>query len=215
MCGSGGNAKDAPAALDGSLQYYNKSIRPLQKQGTLLPSFANQYYKKTKTPVVIIQTAVGGSSSQEWIKGELLGKATSDVKKCKNYLKKYKVKVRNIYMLWFQGETDAKNGVAKSAYMSNMKKIFKKMKRVGTKKCMVIQVGQYLNGKYPADLIISAQKTLCKKDKNFEMVSTVTSSLSGKAKWYSDNVHFNQSALNKIGSQAGKNAAKIAKKAKK
>lgn len=213
MCGSGGDLALAPEVKEGGLVYANGVVSPLNRQGTLIPSFVNSYYAKTNVPVITIQTAIGGSGSKEWIKAGLANGAAGQLTSLKKYLSKYPVKVRHIYMLWFQGETDAKQGISKTVYMKNMQKIYKKMHGAGVEKCLIIQIGKYRNDKYPTSTIIDAQKTLCKKNKKkFAMVSTVTASLSKKSGSYADNVHFNQKSLNKIGAQAGKKAGALAQK---
>lgn len=212
MCGSGGNSMEAPAVSEGVLQYQGGVIEPLKKQGTLLPAFGNSFRKQTKKPVIIIQTARGGSSSVAWLRDGLVQDSLKQLQALEKKLKKHKVKIRHIYILWLQGETDAKKGIDKATYMSNCKKIFKKMKSADAQKFLMIQVGQYRNRKYNMDAIIDAQKTICKKNKDFIMVSDITKKLSNDAKWYRDDVHFNQAALNKIGAEAGKKAGKLAKK---
>lgn len=212
MCGSGGNSMEAPAVSEGVLQYQNGVIEPLKKQGTLLPAFGNSFRKQTKKPVILVQTARGGSSSVAWLRDGLVQDSVKQLQALEKKLEKHKVKIRHVYMLWLQGETDAKKGIDKATYMSNCKKIFKKLKAAGTQKFLMIQVGQYRNRKYNVDTIIDAQKTLCKKNKDFIMVSDTTKKLSNDTKWYRDDVHFNQMALNKIGAEAGKKAGKLAKK---
>lgn len=211
MCGSGGDILESPEVSGGVHWYQNNVLSPMKKQGTLLPAFGNAYYKQTGVPVIVIQTAVGGSSSKAWLRDGLITNSVKQLRNCKKHLAKYNVTVRHIYMLWFQGETDAKKGVGKTEYMNNLNKIFKKMKAEGTEKFLMIQIGQYRDRRYDVSTIISAQQKICKKNKNFEMVSTSTKSLSKKTKWYKDNVHFNQKALNKIGTEAGKKAGKLAK----
>lgn len=211
MCGSGGDILESPEVSGGVHWYQNNVLSPMKKQGTLLPAFGNAYYKQTGVPVIVIQTAVGGSSSKAWLRDGLISNSVKQLKNCKKHLAHNNVTVRHIYMLWFQGETDAKKGVGKTEYTNNLNKIFKKMKAEGTEKFLMIQIGQYKNRRYDVSTIISAQQQICKKNKKFEMVSTVTKSLSKKDKWYKDNVHFNQKALNKIGTEAGKKAGKLAK----
>lgn len=211
MCGSGGSYAQSPEVSGGVHSYYGGKLMPMKKQGTLLPAFGNAYYKQTKVPVVVIQTAVGGSSSTAWLRDGLAKNSVKQLKNCKKHLSRYKVKVRHINMLWFQGETDAKKGVGKTEYLQNLQKIYKKMSKQGTEKFWMIQIGQYRDKRYDVSTIINAQQYICKKNKKFEMVSNITKSLSKDAKWYADSVHFNQKALNKIGEQAGKKAGKLVK----
>lgn len=212
MCGSGGSIAESPVVSEGVLQYQGGVIEPLKRQGSLLPSFGNSFYRQTKKPVILVQTARGGSSSVAWLRDGLVQDSVKQLQALKKKLEKHKVKIGHVYMIWMQGETDAKKGIDKATYMSNCRKIFKKMKSAGTQKFLMIQIGQYRNRKYNVDVIIDAQKTICKKNKDFIMVSDITKKLSNDTKWYRDDVHFNQPALNKIGAEAGKKAGKLAKK---
>ena len=212
MCGSGGSTYYSPEVSGSVLQYQNNSLFQMKRQGTLLPAFGNAYVKKAKRPVIIIQTAVSGSSSIAWLRDGLITNSVAQLKKCKAFLKRHQVKVKHIYMLWYNGETDGKKGLSQLEYNNNLNAIYKKMAKAGTEKFLMIQVGQYRDRRYDMSVIIEAQKYICKKNKKFVMVSNATKTLSGDAKWYSDNVHFNQLALNKIGEQAGKNAGKLARK---
>lgn len=212
MCGSGGATLEAPDISKGVHTYLNGTFTTMKKQGTLLPAFGNNYYKTCKRPVIIIQTAVGGASSVAWLRDGLINNSVKQLKNCRKLMNKNHIKIKHIYMLWFQGETDAKKCLSKEEYISNLNRIFKKMKKAGAEKFLMIQVGQYRDRRYDMSIIIDAQKSICRKNKKYVMVSNLTQSLSKNPGYYSDNVHYNQKALNKIGAQAGKKAGKLAKK---
>lgn len=238
MCGSGGNAAQAPKPSYGTAYEFDittsskKTI--LMKEpfgegtnrsnglsmngnystnGTLVSAFCINYYKQTKTPVVGISCAWGGSATNTWLNRGLVSKTQDAVKQAKKQLKKKKVKVRHIYMVWYQGESDASQGISSNTYISRMKKIYKRMKNTGVEKVFVIKIGhdtgrQYLNGS-----IMEAQDKLCKNNKNFIMVSkSAPGLLNYSYAFYSDTIHLNQSGLNKIGYEAGKAAGKYVKK---
>lgn len=186
----------------------NYSVR-----GTLASAFCINYYKQTKTPVVGIPCFWGGSSTKTWLNGGLVKATQKNVKLAKKQLKKNKINVRHIYMVWYQGETDAAEGVSASKYISNMQKIFRKMKTVGVEKMFVITIGKDTNHPDMNNTIISAQKKMCSKYNAFIMASKTAPKLyESRNSYYSDCIHLNQYGLNKIGYEAGKVAGNYAKK---
>lgn len=238
MCGSGGNSAQAPEVplgtayeLDMTKKTYATCIlrEPFgeganrdyglqvtgnySKKGTIASAFCINYYKQTKTPVVGIMCAWGGSSTNTWLNRGLLSKTQSSIKKAKKELKKKKIKVRHVYMVWYQGESDAMQGNSASTYISRMKKIYKKVKKVGVEKIFVIRIGHDMTSPDKDYTIMKAQEKLCKSNKNFIMVSKKAAKFrTSSYKYYYDSIHLNQKALNAVGYEAGKAAGKYVKK---
>ena len=240
MCGSGGNASTAPRPDYGTAYEFDTTTKTKQlilmkepfgegtnrnngletnfqysTKGTLVSAFCINYYKQTKTPVVGVTAAWGGSSTNTWLKRGLVKETQSRLKKAKKYLKKNNIKIRHIYMVWYQGESDGEKNLSASTYMSRMKKIYKKMKSTGVEKVFMIRIAH--DAKHPGrnSTIMKAQKKLCAKNKNFVLVSKKASSfVKSYGKYYYDSVHLNQKALNIVGYEAGKAAGKYVKKLK-
>lgn len=182
-------------------------------RGTIASAFCVNYYKKTKTPVVGLACFWGGSSTNTWLNRGLVKTTQKNIKLAKKYLEKKDVEVGHIYMVWFQGESDAAQGLSASKYISRMNKIYKKVKSVGVEKVFVITIGKDTGHPDRNDTIIAAQKKLCKKNKAFIMASQTAPKLyDSRSSYYTDTVHFNQYGLNKIGYEAGKVAGNYAKK---
>lgn len=241
MCGSGGNKSLAPQPDFGTAYEFDvatgsKSCITMKEpfgqgtnrkqglddnkiysvSGTLVSSFCMSYYRQTNTTVVGVPAAWGGSSTNTWLSRGLVKETQRRVKLAQKYLKKNHIKVRHTYMVWYQGESDAAQGCSESKYISNMKKIYQKMKTVGVEQIMVIQIGRDRNAPDVGYTIMGAQSKLCKKDSHFTMVSTMPKTLYDESgSNYSDSIHINQNGLNKIGAQAGKKAGQYAKKSKK
>lgn len=241
MCGSGGNRFQAPQPESGTAYEFDvatgsKSCIAMKEpfgqgtnrktgfddnktystSGTLVSAFSISYYKQTKTPVVGVPAAWGGTSTNSWLKRGLVKETQQRVKLAKKCLKKNKVKIRHIYMVWYQGETDAEQGRSAEQYIANMKKIYNRMKTVGVEQMMVIQIGRDMHAPEIGYTIMGAQTKLCKTDKHFTMVSTKPKMLYDvHGSYYYDSIHINQNGLNKIGTEAGKNAGRYAKKHKK
>ncbi len=239
MCGSGGNASQAPEPKYGTAYEFDittdshrtilmkepfgegtNRVNGLDSKfgnystnGTLVSAFAINYYKQTKVPVVGVSCAWGGSSTNTWLNRGLVQITQKNLRLAKKQLKKNKVKVRHIYMVWYQGESDAAQGIAESTYISRMKKIYKKMKKVGVEKIFVIRIGHDLGAPNMNYTIMKAQETLCSENKNFIMVSKKASGyINSYPYYYSDSIHLNQKALNAVGYEAGKKAGKYVKK---
>lgn len=240
MCGSGGNSASAPKPDTGTAYEFDISTNTkacitmrepfgegtnringlndsgvYSTNGTLVSAFCINYYKQTKRPVVGIAASWGGSSTSEWMNGGLLKETQRRIKFAKRCMAKKKIKIRNIYMVWYQGETDAAQGVDAAQYISRMKKIYSGVKKVGVKKVFMIRIGQHISVPGQTDGIAQTQVNLCKTNKNFILVSKSAYDL-GKnpLAFHSDSIHLNQTALNKVGYEAGKAAGKYAKKHK-
>lgn len=238
MCGSGGNASQAPTPKYGTAYEFDittdshrtilmkepfgegtnrvngldSAYGKYSTNGTLVSAFAINYYKQTKIPVVGVSCAWGGSSTNTWLSRGLVSMTQKNLRLAKKQLKKNKVKVRHIYMVWYQGESDAAQGISESTYISRMKKIYKKMKKVGVEKIFVIRIGHDLAAPNMNYGIMKAQETLCSQNKNFIMVSKKASGyINSYPSYYSDTIHLNQKALNAVGYEAGKKAGKYVK----
>lgn len=238
MCGSGGSASLAPTPQYGTAYEFDittKSKRTIlmkepfgegtnrtngldssgqySTSGTLVSAFCINYYKQTKTPVVGISSAWGGSSTNTWLNRGLVTQTRKNLKLAKKTLKKNKVKIRHIYMVWYQGESDAMQGISPSTYISRMKKIYKKMNAVGVEKIFVIRIGHDRTSPGLNSTIMEAQEKLCAKNKNFVLVSKKAATyIQAPYAYYSDTIHLNQYALNEVGYEAGKAAGKYVKK---
>lgn len=239
MCGSGGNKQQAPTPkygtayefdLDAGSQKCILMKEPFgeglnranglegdsasySRRGTLTSAFCINYYKQTKTPVVGIAASWGGSSTNTWLSRGLVKQTQRKLKIAKKQLKKQGIKIRHIYMVWLQGESDAKQERTQEAYISAMRKIHARMKKYGVEKTFMILIGQDAGHPERNGTIIAAQKKLCKKYNDFILVSKKAPTFYNNY-WqnYTDTVHLNQKCLNAIGYEAGKNAGKYAKK---
>lgn len=232
MCGSGGNKTQAPMPNPGTAYEFdittgtkrtilmkepfgegmNRGFSILGSEqystkGTLVSSFAIQYYKQTKVPVVGVSASWGGSSTNTWLTKGLVGETQKRLNAAKKQLKKNKVKVRHIYMVWYQGESDAEKGLTIAEYNKAMKKIYKKMHSAGVEKVFMIRIGYRRTDRDTYYTIMDAQSKLCAESKNFIMASKKASVMCGEGRFY-DDIHINQTGLNKIGADAGKTAGK-------
>lgn len=240
MCGSGGNSGAAPKPDTGTAYEFDIStntkkcitmkepfgegtnrINGLEDSGTystkgsLVSAFCINYYKQTKIPVVGVSASWGGTSTNTWLNRGLVKETQRRVRLAKKYMKKKGIKIRHTYMVWYQGESDAAQGLEGWQYNNRMKKIYTKMKKVGVKKVFMIRIGQNQAAIGQTDEIVKAQKKLCDTNKNFIMVSKSAYQFGlNPGAYHYDAIHINQTGLNKIGYEAGKAAGKYAKKHK-
>ena len=237
MAGAGGNYEQAPVPEKGTAYEYNCATdderklltlrepfgdgtnrayvlngRYVSGNGTLTSAFGIQYYKKTKVPMVGVPAAWGGSTSKTWLNNGLVDISIKRMNQAKKYLKKHKIKIRHIYVVWYQGESDGQNGYSGASFISNMKKIYKMFNKKGVEKIFMIKIAQQVNKMGIMNPIQEAQVKLCKTNKNFLMASTVASTMDKDiGRWYFDVIHINQYGLNVIGKEAGKYVGKYAK----
>lgn len=183
------------------------------KQGSLVSSFVNAYYGKTKVPVVAISATRIGSSTFFW-KNNLCSETAKRCKKAVAYLKKRNIKIRHRYIVWLQGEAEAIYYVDGNTYISNTKDIeqyFKKHCKI--EEFLLIRIGKYYGTEYRSrtranlfDEIIRAQTELTVEDSDFVLVSAKAATLP-QSYYNEEGIHLNQKALNLIGKEAGENSA--------
>lgn len=236
MSGAGGNAAEAPALIKGAGYEYRAITLPeeltileepfgenehregylddrelLQRKGSLVTSFVNAYFKQTKERVVAV-SASRGSARVSSFNNYLLEDAVDRLENAKRVMTEQKVNIRHIYMVWFQGETDAYLNVSEESYMGEMQKMLFTLQPYGVETCFVIQIG---NGIYEGEAFDSArmqeiQKKLCETDENFVLVSELGKTLS-EPPYMEDGIHFTQQALNLLGEDAGTHAGSYVK----
>lgn len=176
-----------------------------EQGATLVSAFVNAYYKKTKTPVLAMNTAKGGTSIGEW-SSSYYKNVVKDVKAMEKLLKKKGLKKGHVYVVLYQGENDALNSIVSYNYRSHMELFMKKVQdNCDAERCFVIRISNDMHNLSTYDTIAATQTKLCMEDPRFIMVSTINSGFN--ASYYQgDGIHLNQKGLNKVGTQAGKMA---------
>ncbi len=182
-------------------------------RGSMVTAFANAYYKQTNTPIIAVPASCVGSGSVSWVDTRYKG-VIQRVNAAVKLAKKKGLTIRHVYMVWMQGENDAFADMSASWHKENLIKMVKKIKRkTPVEKCMVISIANYtLDAEIGKNFrrIQKAQKSLCQTNNNFVMISTKATSLS-ESYFREDGIHILQDGLNKIGTEAGRNAGKYAK----
>lgn len=230
MSGAGGNAAEAPELIKGAGYEYRAITAPdeltvltepfgenehkegylddrelIPRAGSLVTAFVNSYYKDTKERVVAVSASRGSaqiSSFNNYLVEDVIGRLEG----CKAAMTAQKVNIRHIYLVWFQGETDAYTGTSAEQYIGGMQNLLHTLQPYGVEKCFVIQIGNVTMGgeKVDTSYLQQVQEQLCEEDENFILISTLPKKLEGE-EYTEDGIHFNQTALNLIGEDAGNN----------
>lgn len=236
MSGAGGNAEEAPELIKGAGYEYRAITQPkelvvltepfgaeehkegflddrglIERGGSLVTSFVNAYYKETKERVVAV-SASRGSAQISSFNNYLVEDVIERLEGAKRTMMEQQVNIRHIYMVWFQGETDAYAETPQEKYIGEMQKLLNTLQPYGVEKCFVIQIGNVVMGDEIVDTtkMHEIQETLCETDENFVLVSTLPKELS-KPPYTEDQIHFTQQGLNLIGEDAGKAAGNYVK----
>lgn len=236
MSGAGGNAAEAPELIKGAGYEYRAITQPeelvvlaepfgenehkegylddrelIPRGGSLVTSFVNAYYEQTKERVVAVSASRGSAQISSFNK-YLVEDVIERLENAKRVMTEQQVNIRHIYMVWFQGETDAYVETSEERYIGEMQKLLFTLQPYGVEKCFVIQIGNVVMGDEAIDTapMQETQEKLCENDDNFVLVSTLAKEVS-EPPYMEDGIHFTQAGLNLIGEDAGQNAGNYVK----
>lgn len=236
MSGAGGDASQAPKLIKGAGYEYRAITQPdeltvlqepfgekehkegylddrelLERGGSLVTSFVNAYYKETRERIVAV-SASRGSAQISSFNRYLVEDVIERLENAKRVMTEQKVHIRHIYMVWFQGETDAYLSTTSDQYIGGMQNLLHSLQPYGVERCFLIQIGNAIVGDEVIDTsyMQAVQENLCGGDENFILVSTLPKEIS-KSPFMEDGIHFTQMGLNLIGEDAGKNTGNYVK----
>jgi len=191
-----------------------KSWKQFQRAGTgsMAPPFAKRLHELTGQPVYIVTAARGGASCHR--KAEMSNYDTWDtsgklfelaVEKTKMAEAKSGVHLSGI--IWMQGERDANAILAGQLtleeYQESLEGLIKRFRaEFGKKLPFYIVQTAYQQDKAPdgCDAVRNAQTAVAKKMKGVYIAYGETGEFAQR-KWFKDIVHYNQDALNDIGTK--------------
>jgi len=184
----------------------------LKKSGSLVPAFINSYYEKTGTRVVAISASEGSTTSKMWVKEDegLYSDLINRWNTAETWLTENGYTIRRRLMFWLQGEGDAANSVSEETYIERMNTLLNTLilPKTTIEKCMVIRIGHRNTTDVDYDYIMKAQNELCRTVDNTIMVSIKLGEFVDLSYYNAnDTTHFNQTSLNLLGEDAGKNTA--------
>ena len=178
---------------------------PALRGGSLVSAFMNSYYKGCGVPAMGFSAARGGSSIGYWQTAPVQAELSQKYDLIKSWCTANHVYIRRSYVVWLQGETDGVGNISKEAYKAGLVNVFTPLFAKGLDQVFVITIGQYagLPGTY--DKVTAAEIELCAADARFTLGSDALRNL--PATYLTDGCHYNQAALNIVGSQCGSVAA--------
>ena len=179
------------------------------KSGSLVPAFINAYYENTGRRVVAVSASKGSTTSVGWTKAArgLYTGLIQRYKAAKDWLNGNGYTIGHKYIVWLQGESDL-TVASPNEYVENINSLFNEIISPETdiEKMLVIRIG-YKLGQAETETIVAATDRLCAEKENIIMISTRLTDLYTIEYYNNDLLHFNQSGLNIVGEDAGKNAA--------
>lgn len=178
----------------------------------LVPKFCESYIEQTDTDIVAVHVAKGSTKIDYWLPGTpgyemIVEKATSAIEKAEE-----STVVRNVYFVWFQGESDALASTTKATYKQSLITLNNALKEdVGIDKFGIIRVGRFAEAANVANAIekdntiITAQDEICQENTDFLMLTTIAAELNSQPEYMNPNVagHYSATGLEKIGKAAG------------
>ena len=229
MSGCGGNYELAPAVTPGAGYEFRAVTDPFSlheltepfgfaenfpggigdvpggKKGSLVSAFVNEYYAQTGIPVVGVSASAGATTTEDWLSDAYVADLSVRVKNVQDYLKNNGYTVKEQYVVWLQGESDALEGITYEEYMSNMDRIIRPLFISGCNKVFIITPGRTISREHFFDSIIDAQIDMCRKSGYYALASTLLCDVS--TQYMVDEWHYNQHVLNLLGTEAAKAVA--------
>ena len=178
---------------------------PGAKKGSIVSCFANEYYALTGVPIVGVSASQGATTTEIWQSAGFQIDMQQRYDITVNWLNDNGYYIRNRYVVWFQGESDAANHVQPEIYNTNMDNIIRTLLIKGLNKVFIITPGRTLSIKNYFDDIINQQLDMCRESGYYALGTNILSDVS--AEYMVDEWHYNQLVLNIIGIETAKSVA--------
>lgn len=178
---------------------------PGAKKGSIVSCFANEYYALTGVPIVGVSASQGATTTEIWQSAGFQIDMQQRYDITVNWLNDNGYYIRNRYVVWFQGESDAANHVQPEIYNTNMDNIIRPLFIKGLNKVFIITPGRTLSIKNYFDDIINHQLDMCRESGYYALGTNILSDVS--AEYMVDEWHYNQLVLNIIGIETAKSVA--------
>lgn len=177
------------------------------KTGSMVSSLVNEYYKYTGRKIVAISASEGGTMIATWTSNKYLSDIKSRLESTLNYLQSQNIKVKDIFMVWCQGESD--ESTPKDDYKTKFNKMWSYMKdTLNISKCFLVRIGYFneINTPNKYSSIIEAQREICEYSDDIILASTRFDSMQSEG-LMKDEFHYKQEGYNLTGAEAGRNIA--------
>ena len=230
MSGYGGNAEESPEISEGAGAEFRAVSDPetlyavaepfgiyenteimndfYLKKGSLVTSFINTWYEKTGTPVVAVSASKGGTPSTYWASDAVCEEVEGRFKRAKGWLTDNGYEIGNQFLVFLQGENDILENIPDEQYLTDINVFSTRMFYAGIDKFFMIRIGREKGKLDSFNRIASLQTELCRTDPRFVLVSTLLSGVGDDH--MIDAYHYDQAALNLLGTEAAINGAYFA-----
>ena len=189
-----------------------------KKTGSMVSAFCESYYEATGTPIVAVSCSKGGEKISFFDTAtKVYADAVSRVNAAKEFLQseydsgKKEFRVKHVYVVWLQGESDGDAGTSASVYKRSLQRIVQGFKKdIGCDQTFIIPIGTYngnndsLKAKYK--VIRDAQIEFCAERNDTAMICSQLVDLHDNG-FMKDQFHFTQEGYEIIGKDAGANMA--------
>ena len=156
-------------------------------------------------PIVGVSASQGATTTEIWQSAGFQIDMQQRYDITVNWLNDNGYYIRNRYVVWFQGESDAANHVQPEIYNTNMDNIIRPLFIKGLNKVFIITPGRTLSIKNYFDDIINQQLDMCRESGYYALGTNILSDVS--AEYMVDEWHYNQLVLNIIGIETAKSVA--------
>ena len=182
--------------------------------GGLAPAFCRAYHEKTGRQVVAIHAARGATTIAEWLYGTQLSHNLRRKGKAGIAKAREEYDVQHVYYVWLQGESDALIDTTEDEYLERLIEYKNQVKEfLGIDRFGIIKVGYFIKHE-ACEAIMRAQKKAVEIDSDFAMLTEVCAALSLNQQYINPFAegHYNNRAMEIIGSEAGQALAEISQK---
>ena len=200
-----GDSSEAPTVTQGTAFKWdntNNTIVDFVVEGSMIPAFLKEYYDETGRVIVEVKEAEGGINISQWMSNHM-SQAVTKISNCVSYLEDQGKTVRNVFMVWNQGENDVYDETTTAQYET----LFGQMKTTvmagGIEKIFIVNIGQVSVGNYDFTDIRTALANVC----NNTDVVMVSDKFRNATEYMKDQWHYNQIVYNVVGKNAAYNIA--------
>ena len=180
-----------------------------RKYGGMVSAFANSYYQTAGVPIIAVSSSEGNSCIDEWLPGTLFYEdSVNRINIAKYFVQtSSNFSLRNVYMVWCQGENDGDRGMDAEEYLQKLNLLADSIvNECGISQVFVVQIGNRADDLNLYQEIQSAQIQVCEESENCTLVSTSFATMAEKGLMI-DIYHYTQEGYNIVGTEAGYNAA--------
>ena len=182
------------------------------KTGSMVTSFANEYFLETGVPVIGISASKGRSSISEWCPGEAYYLDMMDrLESFRNFASTHDIRIRHSYVLFAQGERDSRLGTSSEEYERNLISFWNALKQnAGMERLFIVAIGcmNRPGQEHLFDRIRNLQKDIASRLDDIFIVSDSFKDMLARG-LMKDELHYYQEAYNFIGREAASKIAEL------